>query len=82
MQGDFSHAVPNGATPVDSFGNPDLPTCANASGCVDPNVAAFLQANPYFQSNAALAAQAIIDPATFDPAAQAYIAAKLPTASR
>ena len=29
----------------------------------DPNVAAFLLANPYFQPNATLAAQAIIDPA-------------------
>ena len=39
----------------------------------DPNVAAFLQANPYFQSNPTLAAQAIIDPTTIDPAAQNYI---------
>jgi Carboxypeptidase regulatory-like domain len=48
-----------------------------ANGGPDPNVVAFLQANPYFQSNPALAAQAIIDPAKFDPAAQAYINAKL-----
>jgi hypothetical protein len=47
------------------------------SGGPDPNVAAFLQANPYFQSNSALAAQAIIDPTKFDPGAQAYINAKL-----
>ena len=47
------------------------------NGGPDPNVVAFLQANPYFQPNAALAAQAIIDPTTFDPGAQAYINAKL-----
>jgi len=47
------------------------------SGSPDPNVAAFLQANPYFQSDAAKAAQAIIDPTKFDPAAQAYIATGL-----
>ena len=39
----------------------------------DPYVAAFLQANPYFQSNPALAAQAIIDPTKIDPIAQEYI---------
>ena len=39
----------------------------------DPNVAAFLQAHPYFQSNASLAADAIIDPTKIDPVAQAYI---------
>ncbi len=50
-----------------------------ANGSPDPNVAAFLQANPYFQSNPSLAAQAIIDPTKFDPGAQAYIAATLPS---
>jgi Carboxypeptidase regulatory-like domain len=44
------------------------------NGGPDTNVAAFLQANPYFQSNPALAAQAIVDPTKIDPAAQAYIA--------
>jgi hypothetical protein len=44
-----------------------------ANGGPDPNVAAFLQANPYFQSNSALAAQAIIDPTKIDPAATNYI---------
>jgi len=48
-----------------------------ASGSPDPNVAAFLQANPYFQSNPNLAAQAIIDPTKIDPAAAAYIATGL-----
>ncbi|HEY6349247.1 MAG TPA: TonB-dependent receptor [Candidatus Angelobacter sp.] len=43
----------------------------------DPNVAAFLQANPFYQPNAALAAQAIIDPTKIDPAIQKYIAAGL-----
>ena len=47
------------------------------SGGPDPNVVTFLQANPYFQSNPALAAQAIIDPTKIDPAAQAYIATGL-----
>lgn len=41
------------------------------------NVAAFLQANPFFQSNPALAAQGIIDPTKIDPVAQAYIKAGL-----
>lgn len=48
----------------------------NNSGS-DPNVAAFLQSHPYFQPNAALAAQAIIDPTTIDPVAKAYITAGL-----
>jgi len=48
-----------------------------ASGAPDPFVVTFLQANPYFQSNPALAAQAIIDTTKIDPAAQAYIATGL-----
>jgi outer membrane receptor for ferrienterochelin and colicin len=40
-------------------------------------VASFLQANPFFQPNSALAAQGIIDPTKFDPVAQAYINAGL-----
>jgi len=52
-----------------------------ANGGPDPNVAAFLQANPYFQSNPALAANAIIDPTKIDPAATAYIATGLVPAS-
>jgi hypothetical protein len=43
--------------------------CPNA----DLNVVAFLQANPYFQSNSASAACGIIDPTTIDPVAQNYI---------
>jgi outer membrane receptor protein involved in Fe transport len=38
-------------------------------------VAAFLQANPYFQPDAGKAAQGIIDPSRIDPVAQKYIAA-------
>jgi Carboxypeptidase regulatory-like domain len=49
----------------------------SANGAPDPDVAAFLQANPFFQSNPALAAQAIIDPSKIDPAATSYIAAGL-----
>ena len=43
----------------------------------DPNVAAFLMANPFYQPNPALAAQAIIDPTKIDPAIQKYVAAGL-----
>ncbi len=50
---------------------------AAPGGVPDPNVAAFLQANPFYQSNPALAAQAIIDPTKIDPAIQKYIAAGL-----
>ncbi len=38
-------------------------------------VAAFLQANPYFQPDATKAAQGIIDPTMIDPVAKNYIAA-------
>jgi hypothetical protein len=45
-------------------------------------VAAFLQANPYFQSNSGLAAQAIIDRTKINPAAANYIGLNLiPTSS-
>ena len=47
----------------------------------DPSVVSFLQTNPYYQPDAAKAAQAIIDPTTIDPVAQAYVKAGLiPTA--
>jgi hypothetical protein len=49
----------------------------SANGLPDPNVASFLQANPYFQPNPALAARAIIDPTRIDPIAQNYIKAGL-----
>ncbi|MBA3915069.1 MAG: TonB-dependent receptor, partial [Acidobacteriales bacterium] len=47
------------------------------SGGPDPNVAAYLQARPFFQSNPALAAQAIIDPSRINSVAANYIAANL-----
>jgi hypothetical protein len=50
---------------------------SGANGGPDLNVAAFLQANPYFQSDPAKAAQAIIDPTKIDPAAMNYIATGL-----
>lgn len=43
------------------------------NGSPDPNVAAFLQSHTYFQSNPALAAQAIIDPTKIDPVVTSYI---------
>ncbi len=64
-----------------------LPTPAelqgNFSGSTNQAaVASFLQANPFFQPNPALAAQGIINPASIDPVAQAYIKANLiPTAA-
>jgi len=61
------------------FSNGGAPgNCPNA----DANVAAFLQANPFFQANAAKAACAIIDPTKINGVAQKYIAAGLiPTAA-
>jgi len=49
----------------------------SADGGPDPNVAAFLQANTYFQADPALAAEAIIDPTRIDPVTQNYITADL-----
>jgi hypothetical protein len=43
------------------------------NGGPDPGVAAFLQQYPFFQPNASLAAQAIIDPSRINPVAQNYI---------
>jgi hypothetical protein len=65
LQGDFSQS----GTP----GNGQPGNCPNA----DPNVAAFLQANPYFQSNSAMAACAVIDPTKINSVAQKYISAGL-----
>src|SRR5579864_7471552 len=50
---------------------------AGPGGAPDPIVVAFLQSNPFYQPNAALAAQGIIDPTKIDPAVQKYIAAGL-----
>ena len=51
-------------------------------GGPDPNVAAFLLSHPYFQSNSALASQAIIDPTKINPVTQAFIKnAPIPTST-
>lgn len=79
----FGQSVPLNAIFVNSGFNTvqNSPTCAVATGCPDPNVVNFLQNNPFFQSNAALQSQAIIDPTKIDPVAKAVFAANLiPTA--
>jgi hypothetical protein len=58
----------NTFTPAEAQGN----FSQAVNGGPDPNVAAFLQANPYYQPNPTLAAQGIINPASIDPVAQAY----------
>jgi len=50
---------------------------SGAGGGPDANVAAYLNSHPFYQPNAALRAQAIIDPTKIDPVTQKYIAAKL-----
>jgi hypothetical protein len=55
-------------TPAEAQGN----FSQAVNGGPDPNVVAFLQANPYYQSNPTLAAQGIINPSSIDPVAQAY----------
>jgi hypothetical protein len=55
-------------TPAEAQGN----FSQAVNGGPDPNVVAFLQANPYYQSNPTLASQGIINPASIDPVAQAY----------
>ena len=52
-------------------------TCGTVSSAEDKNVAAFLQANPFFQSNAGLAACGVIDPTKIGTVAAKYIAAGL-----
>jgi hypothetical protein len=55
-------------TPAEAQGN----FSQAVNGGPDPNVVAFLQANPYYQSNPTLASQGIINPSSIDPVAQAY----------
>ncbi len=51
-----------------------------SNGGPSAGVVAFLQSHPYFQSNPALAAEAIIDPTKIDPVAKAFIAGEpIPT---
>jgi len=66
LQGNFSRAIPY-----------DGVTCTVSAGCPDPNVAAFLENNPYFATPNGNAAQAILDPTKIDPVTQAYIKAGL-----
>ncbi len=58
----------NTFTPAEAQG--DFSQAVN--GGPDPNVVTFLQNNPSFQSNPALAAQGIIDPAQINPIAKSY----------
>lgn len=74
LEGNFSQAVASGSQVALVSGgtftcNPTPP----ATTCPDPNVAAFLQANPYFQGNAVQASQAIIDPTKFNSVSANYI---------
>lgn len=57
LQGNFSQSGPDGSE----------------NGTPDPAVAQFLEQNPFFQPNPALAAQAIIAPSQINSVAQAYI---------
>ena len=50
---------------------------SGAGGGPDANVSAYMNSHPFYQPNAALRAQAIIDPTKIDPVTQKYIAAKL-----
>lgn len=76
LTGDFSQAVGVGGLTVGGV------PCANASGCPDPNVAAYLSSHPYFVGTSGNAANAIIDPTTIDPVAQNFVKANLiPTSS-
>jgi hypothetical protein len=63
LTGDFSGP---GSTPANGV-------CPN----FDPNVAAFLQANPFYQPNATLASCAVISPSAISSVAAKYIAAGL-----
>jgi len=60
-------------TPLELQGN----FSQSYQGGPDPYVARFLQQNPYYQADPAMAAQAIIDPTKFSPVAQNYIKAGL-----
>jgi hypothetical protein len=74
LQGNFSQAAPLGTQiGTDSQNNPIL--CGVATGCPDPGVVAFLTLNPYFVGTTGNAAQAIIDPSTFNTISKKYIAA-------
>lgn len=68
-------------TPAELGGDFSQSFCNPGCG-PDPGVVDFLTSHPYFQPNATLAAQGIIDPTKIDPVAANYIAAGLiPTAT-
>ena len=67
---DTSQGRVNTFTPAEASGD-----FSNSPGMAQ--VAAFLQANPYYQSNPVLAAEGIIDPNKIDPVAKAYFAHNL-----
>lgn len=70
QQSSLPNTVYTPAQLMGDFSNGGSPgNCPNA----DTGVAAFLQANPYFQADGASASCAIIDPTKFDPVAQNYI---------
>jgi outer membrane receptor protein involved in Fe transport len=76
LNGDFSQSYNGGPDPfVQCFltGNPAIVLPDNLGTCGSVGQVA----HPYYQSNSALAAQAIIDPTKIDPVAQKYIAAGL-----
>jgi len=52
-------------------------TCNNPNSVADPNVAAFLQANSFFQSDPNKAQCGIIDPTKINPISAKYVAAGL-----
>jgi hypothetical protein len=62
LQGDFSHVIPF-----------DGVSCTIQAGCPDPGVASFLQANPFFQPDPTMAANAIIAPISINTISQNYI---------
>jgi hypothetical protein len=71
----YIQTVNNGELPIATTAEAVNGDFSGAGAQTQGIVAAFLEANPYFQPNAALAAQGIFDPTTFDPVAKAYIKA-------
>ena len=69
---DISPGKVNTFTPAEANGD-----FSGAGAATTASVASFLQANPYYQSDPALAAQGIIDPTKIDPVAKAYFKAGL-----
>ncbi len=62
-------------TPAEAMG--DFSHSNSTGTGPDPKVVAYLQKYPYFQPNAALAAQGIISPSAINPVAQNYLKANL-----